>query len=256
LELYAHQQGEGPALVILHGLFGSGDNWRTHAKSFAGDFNTHVLDLRNHGRSAHDPSMSYDLMAADVGWYISSEDLAPAHVIGHSMGGKVAMWLATQHPALVERLVVVDIAPREHPAGHQHILDALCDLDLSRLASRAEADEIISSAVPSRRVRQFLLKNLRRSGSKGFDWRMNLPAIRANYDELRGWPGSSSMRSDKQALFIAGSSSDYITDEDSDAIVEIFPQARFVDIDAGHWLHAEQPVEFYNACHEFLIASD
>ena len=255
MELFSHQQGSGEPLIILHGLFGSGDNWRMHAKSFSRDFDTHVLALRNHGKSAHDSAMSYDLMAADVGWYISSEGLAPAHLIGHSMGGKVAMWLALQHPDLVEKLVVVDIAPREHPPGHRHILAALCDLDLSRLSNRKEAHALISSAIPSRRVRQFLLKNLRRTKSRGFQWRMNLPAIRINYDEIRDWPGSSSMRSDKQALFIAGTSSDYITEEDSDAIVEIFPRARFVDIDAGHWLHAEQPEAFYELCFNFLIES-
>ncbi len=252
MELFSHRQGEGEPLLILHGLFGSGGNWRTHAKSFSSDFDTHVLDLRNHGRSAHDSEMSYDLMAADVGWYITSEDLAPAHVIGHSMGGKVAMWLALQHPELVEKLVVVDIAPREHPAGHRHILSALCDLNLDSISSRKEAGRLISSRIPSRRVRQFLLKNLSRTRNGGFEWKMNLPAIRTNYDEIRGWPGSRSMRSDKQALFVSGSSSDYITNEDSDAIMEIFPRARFVDIDAGHWLHAEKPEAFYKACFNFL----
>ncbi len=200
--------------------------------------------------------MSYDLMAADVGWYISSEDLEPAHVIGHSMGGKVAMWLALQHPALVEKLIVVDIAPREHPPGHRDILSALCDLDLNRLSSRAEADRLISPGVPARRVRQFLLKNLQRDKQGGFEWKMNLPAIRTNYDEIRGWPGSRSMRSDKQALFVAGSSSDYITDADSDAIMEIFPRARFADIEAGHWVHAEQPEAFYEICFNFLTEAD
>jgi len=200
--------------------------------------------------------MSYDLMAADVGWYISSEDIAPAHVIGHSMGGKVAMWLALQNPALVEKLIVVDIAPREHPPGHREILSTLCDLDLTRLSSRAEADRLISSRLPSRRVREFLLKNLQRGKNGGFEWKMNLPAIRANYEEIRSWPGTHSMRSDKQALFVAGSSSDYITDADSDAIMEIFPRARFADIDAGHWLHVEQPEAFYELCFNFLTEAD
>ncbi len=252
MELFSHRQGAGEPLIILHGLFGSGDNWRSHVASFSRHFDTHVLDLRNHGRSAHDSAMSYDLMATDVGWYIASEDLAPVHIIGHSMGGKIAMWLALQNPNLVEKLIVVDIAPREHPPSHRHILSALCDLDLVQLASRKEADAQLASRIPSRRVRQFLLKNLRRTKSGGFEWRMNLPAIRSNYDELRSWPGSRSMRSDKQALFIAGSSSDYITDEDSDAIVEVFSRARFVDVDAGHWLHVEQPKAFYEICFNFL----
>jgi esterase len=256
MELFSHRQGTGEPLLILHGLFGSGDNWRTHAKSFSRDFDTHVLDLRNHGRSAHDSAMSYDLLAADVGWYITDEDLGPVHVIGHSMGGKVAMWLALQHPDLVQDLIVVDIAPREHPAGHEHILSALCDLDLARLSSRAEANKQISTRIPSARVRQFLLKNLHRSRASGFEWKMNLPAIQTNYDAIRGWPGSRSMRSDKRALFIAGSQSDYITIEDSDAIVEVFPRAQFVDIDAGHWLHAEQPEAFYDACFNFLEEPD
>lgn len=242
-------------MIILHGLFGSSDNWRSIGKRFARDFEVHLLDLRNHGRSLHDPEMSYDAMASDVGWYISSEELARAHVIGHSMGGKVAMWLALQHPDLVDKLIVADIAPREHPPGHRHILDALCDLDLERLSSRKEADEQIKDRIPSKRVRRFLLKNLRRIDSGGFEWKMNLPVIREHYDEIRGWPGSSSMRSDKEALFISGSKSDYVTDEDSDAIIEIFSRARFVDIDAGHWLHVDRPMAFVKESLNFLTGT-
>jgi esterase len=253
VELHSFRTGSGPPLVILHGLFGSAENWRSHALAFADRFDVHVVDLRNHGRSLHDPDMSYDVMAADVGWYISSEGIAPCHLLGHSMGGKVAMWLALQHPALVDRLIVADIAPREHPPGHEHILAALCDLDPERLKSRKEAAKQISSRVPNRRVQQFLLKNLERNGEGGFRWRMNLPAIRANYDQIRGWPGTRSMRSDKQALFIAGTRSDYITIEDSDAIIEVFPLARFVDLDAGHWLHSERKDEFVAECVQFLL---
>ena len=197
--------------------------------------------------------MTYDEMAADVGWYISSEDLAPAHVLGHSMGGKVTMWLALQHPELVEKIVVVDIAPREHPPSHDDILKALCDLDLARLSSRKEADRKIAELVPSPTVRQFLLKNLRHRRGKPFEWRMNLPVIEDSYDEIRGWPGQRSYHSDKQALFVAGLRSDYITDDDSDSIMEMFPRARFVDVDAGHWLHSEKPDEFLEVCLDFLL---
>lgn len=165
------------------------------------------------------------------------------------------MWLALQHPDLVDKLIVADIAPREHPPGHRHILDALCDLDLERLSSRKEADEQIKDRIPSKRVRRFLLKNLRRIDSGGFEWKMNLPVIREHYDEIRGWPGSSSMRSDKEALFISGSKSDYVTDEDSDAIIEIFSRARFVDIDAGHWLHVDRPMAFVKESLNFLTGT-
>jgi pimeloyl-ACP methyl ester carboxylesterase len=252
MELHAHTSGEGEPLVILHGLFGSSDNWRTLARRFSKYFETHLLDLRNHGRSPHDAEMTYEAMATDVGWYITSEGLAPVHVLGHSMGGKVAMWLTLQHPDLVNKLIVADIAPREHPAGHHDILEALCSLDLVTLPSRERADELIRDRVPEPRVRKFLLKNLHRKRSGGFEWKLNLPAIKNNYDSIRGWPGSSSMRSEKEALFISGTRSDYVTEDDSDAIMEIFPRARFVDIEAGHWLHADKPRQFFKHCLSFL----
>lgn len=252
MDLFANRVGNGDHLIILHGLFGSGDNWWTLAKRYGESFDTHVLDLRNHGRSDHDPDMSYDLMAADVGWYMSAEQIDSAHIVGHSMGGKVAMWLALQHPNLVNKLVVADIAPREHPPGHEDILTALCSLELSLLQSREQADEQISDLVPSPSVRQFLLKNLTRSRTRGFEWKMNLPAIREHYDLIRGWPGTRSQHSSAEALFLVGTRSDYITIDDSDEIAEIFPRARFVDMDAGHWLHAERPDEFFQETISFL----
>lgn len=255
VELWAHRLGSGDPLLILHGLFGSGDNWRTLAKRFARSFDTHVLDLRNHGRSPHTGEMSYRSMAEDVLSYMDGLRLDRASIIGHSMGGKTAMTCAFMFPEAVRRLVVADIAPKAYPAEHADILAALEAFEPSEIKSREEAATILARYIPQRRVREFLLKNLHRLRTGGFEWKMNVPVIAKSYDELRSWPSFGSATFPEPTLLVWGTQSSYVTDEDRDAFLEHFPLAHFKSVDAGHWLHAEQPKAFFQIVDEFLTTT-
>jgi esterase len=252
VELWAHRSGSGEPLIILHGLFGSGDNWRSLARKFARSFEVHVLDLRNHGRSPHSDEMSYRVMADDVMAYMDRHRLDVSNIVGHSMGGKVAMTCAFVYPEAFRRLVVADIAPREYPALHSDIFGALKTLEPSTLNNREEADEKLEEYLPTPRVRQFLLKNLRRRRGGGFEWKMNVPALEKAYDDLRSWPSFGAGSFPEPTLLIWGTQSAYVTDEDRDSFFEIFPLARFSGIDAGHWLHADAPRAFFRAVIAFL----
>jgi esterase len=226
IELWAHRRGAGEPLIILHGLFGSGDNWRSLSKRFARQFEVHVLDLRNHGRSPHDPEMSYRAMTEDVLEYLDRHRLDRSHMIGHSMGGKVAMACALMYPEAVRKLVVADIAPRDYPPAHDDIFAALDALDPSKLHR---------------------LENGR------FEWMMNLPVIRKSYGELRTWPSFGAGTFPEPTLLVWGTESPYVTDEDRDAFIEVFPLARFAGLEGGHWVHADNPSEFFRLVREFLV---
>lgn len=255
VSLHARRTGSGEPLVILHGLFGSGDNWRTLAKRFAKRFDVHVPDLRNHGRSPHTDEMSYRSMAEDVLAYMDRLRLDAANLVGHSMGGKVAMTCAFMYPEAVRRLVVADIAPRPYPAMHNDIFDALTSLDPSRLDNREDAETLLEHQLPQARVRQFLLKNLHRRKQGGFEWRMNLPVLEKSYDDLRSWPSFGTGSFPEPTLLIWGTESSYVTDDDRDSFFESFPLARFASLEAGHWLHADDPDGFYEAVWDFLTDS-
>lgn len=255
VELNVHKRGKGRPLLILHGLFGSGDNWRTLSKRFAEAFEVRLLDLRNHGRSPHVPEMSYRDMSEDVMGYMDAEGLGQASIIGHSMGGKVAMTCAFMYPDAFRRLVVADIAPRPYEAKHSDIFAALKAVRPSTLESRDEAARLLAEHISSRRIRRFLLKNLHRRKDGTFEWRMNVPVLEKAYDDLRSWPSFGSATFPEPTLLIWGTESDYVTDEDRDAFLESFPLARFAGIRAGHWLHADAPDEFFRVVHEFLAGS-
>lgn len=233
--------GQGEPLVMLHGLFGSLENLGGIARLLAERYQIHALDLRNHGRSPHAPEHSYPLMAEDVAAYLDQAGLERAHLLGHSMGGKVAMTLALTRPERVERLVVLDIAPVHYPPHHQDILAGLHQLDLARLASREEADRFLEAFVPELAVRQFLLKNLVRDGAGGFRWRINLAALSREYEEVMAGQ-ESGQPFPRPVLFIKGGDSDYIREEQWPHIQRLFPQATLRVIpQTGHWLHAEKP---------------
>ncbi|HEX9659288.1 MAG TPA: alpha/beta fold hydrolase [Rhodothermales bacterium] len=253
IELWAHRRGAGKPLIILHGLFGSGDNWRSLSRRFARQFDVHILDLRNHGRSPHDPEMSYRAMAEDVLQYLDRHRLDRSHIIGHSMGGKVAMACALMYPEAVQKLVVADIAPRDYQPAHDDIFAALDALDPSTLESRDEGEAILKQYLPAPHVRQFLLKNLQRLEDGAYEWKLNLPVIRRSYGELRTWPSFGGGTFPEPTLLIWGTESPYVTDEDRDAFLETFPVARFAGMKAGHWLHADDPGEFYRIVREFLV---
>jgi esterase len=248
--------GQGEPLLILHGLFGTLDNWQTIAKELSAHFSVFIVDLRNHGRSPHTEGVfDYDVMAEDVAQFMQQNWLYEARVIGHSMGGKVAMQLALSYPDLVKKLVVMDIAPKVYRNGHDEIFAALFGLDLHTLKDRKEAEQFLMQKLNNDTgTVQFLLKNLSRKPATeggGFEWKMNLQAIFDNYPNiLKNVAGDAFP---KETLFIRGGNSRYIIDADIEAIHTLFPKALVETIDgAGHWVHANKPKELYDSLMLFL----
>jgi len=249
--------GDGPPLVILHGLFGSGTNWRSFARSMADSRQLHLLDLRNHGRSPHDDEMSYPLMVADLFAYMDRQSLQTVTLMGHSMGGKVAMLAALRAPERVQNLVVVDIAPVAVGQDHVPYIRAMQSIDLGGLTRRERASEMLSDAIPDAGLRQFLLQNLERDNG-GFRWRLNLPALAANMSLLHDFPlekGKEHYRG--PALFVRGEKSDYVPERHYDKIREHFPAAEIRTVPgAGHWPHTEKPKDFAETVKSFMKAPD
>ena len=255
MELHYRTLGEGPPLLILHGIFGTSDNWQTFGKQLAHDYQVFLIDQRNHGLSPHSDDFSYPLMAEDLHEFIQQHRLENPIILGHSMGGKAAMFYAVAHPEAFDKLLVVDIAPRAYPVHHQHILDAMDAVDLTTAGSRSEVEEQMKPYLPDRGVRQFLMKNLTREDDNTFTWKLNLASLRENIDKV-GAAVESSTPVEKPVLFIRGAKSDYIRPEDETLIHQIFPQARVTTInDAGHWVHAEQPDALYDEVMRFLQPS-
>lgn len=246
--------GEGMPMIILHGLFGTLDNWMTIAKLFARDYQVFLVDLRNHGHSPHVKGMSLEDMAEDIRIFLEKQWVyADAVIIGHSMGGKVAMKSATLFPDLFSKLVVVDIGPKAYPqGGHDDIFKAMMSLDVDRTTSRNEAEEHLMQYIPEDSTRQFIMKNLSRNKEGGFSWKMNLKEIHEQYPEILKEIDTGSPF-EKPALFVRGGKSDYILDEDIPRIKQLFPNAQVSEIaGAGHWVHADAPNELYKMVDEFL----
>lgn len=253
MQLFRQTYGNGPPLVIIHGLFGASGNWVTLARNvYAEHFRTITLDLRNHGRSPHDGAFSYEDMSRDILELFEDEGLEHAHILGHSMGGKLAMHLALEHPGIVDRLVVADIGPQDYPARHGALFNAMEALHPEHHGSREEIDAVLSRDIPTAPVRQFLMKNLERDG-EGYRWTLNLPAIRNAYSDIIG-PIESWETFDGEVLFVRGEESDYLLESDMPRIRALFPFADMETIeDAGHWLHAEQPDVFARITLKFLL---
>ncbi|MGA2246576.1 MAG: alpha/beta fold hydrolase [Verrucomicrobiota bacterium] len=252
MQLHFKEYGQGRPVVLLHGLFGSSDNWHPIAVRLAEQYQVFALDHRNHGQSPHSAHMDYPVMAADVDRFLSARGLDRAMVIGHSMGGKTAMQLALHFPARVHKLVVADMAPRAYAAAHNRIFAALLALDLPKFESRAQIEAALAPEIPNPVLRRFLLKNLRRSEPGGFFWKINLRDLAANYWRLRE-PVAGDAPFTQPVLFIRGGKSKYLQPEDEPLIREWFPAAQMQTIpDAGHWVHADQPVEFLRLVLEFL----
>ena len=252
LALAATALGEGPPLLILHGLFGSGTNWRGVARRLAEHHRVLLVDARNHGGSPHAASMRYAEMAADVRTLMDAEGIDSAALLGHSMGGKTAMTLALESPARVDRLVVVDIAPGPSPGDHGPLIAAMRSLDLSRVQRRSDADGLLAERVADAGLRAFLLQNLE-SAEGGYRWRINLDAIEACMPDLLDFEPPSGASFGGPALFVAGERSDYLGESDLPAIRQRFPAADLVTVaDSGHWVHAENPQGFLAAVDEML----
>lgn len=251
MELFFREFGQGSPVLILHGLFGFSDNWQTIAKGLSDHYLVVTPDLRNHGRSPHVGTHSYAAMAEDVRVFMEKHWMFSAALVGHSMGGKVAMQLALSHPEMVERLVVVDMEPGKAEDNHSSIFRALLDLDLSKMAGRKDIESYLTDRIPDAGTRQFLLKNVTREDDGRFTWKMNLPVLWKHYsDILAGVKGDPY---DKPTLFIRGSRSDYIKDADIPFIHSLFPKAEFVTVEgAGHWVHADKPNELLQTLKDFL----
>jgi pimeloyl-ACP methyl ester carboxylesterase len=254
MQLYFKElgQGDGAPLVMLHGLFGSSDNWLNVAPRLG--CKCYALDLRNHGHSPHSEEMDYALMAGDVAEFLDAQKLDAVNVLGHSLGGKVAMQLALTHPARVRKLVIVDIAPRPYSPEHRPIFEALLAIDLKPFHSRREIEDALAPRIPDLALRRFLLKNLAHESqdARAFKWRIPLPAIFTNYPKLCAsiapqtpFPGP--------ALFLHGGQSPYVSDADAPQIRKLFPQAMIETIpQARHWVHADAPDDFVRYVSAFL----
>lgn len=245
--------GEGFPFVVLHGLFGSLDNWNSIARYFSKDFKVFTIDLRNHGRSPHTEVFSYEIMINDLYEFFEQNSIEKAHVLGHSMGGKVAMKFAMQFPERVEKLILADIAPVRFEDKHSHIFKALLDIDLSKITKREEAEAHLRNKLSheGEAVIQFLMKGLYRNDENGFSWRYNVPVLWKTYqaisDEIDGKPFLG------KSLFIKGQKSNYINAESFAVINELFPNNELEEIEnSGHWIHAENPKKFIAIVEHFL----
>ena len=248
---YKQYSTAGAPLLIMHGLFGSLGNWGWHSRELAMNFAVTGLDLRNHGGSPHSNVMDYQCMADDVLEFMDDHGIERCHLLGHSMGGKVAMQLALQAPHRVDHLVVADIAPVQYQGEHDSVFSGLLAIDLAAIGSRSEADSILVKYEEDELVRQFLLTNLVRNPEGGFHWRINLQVLHASYSKLRDRPTGSVF--DGPVLFLKGALSNYITEKHRDEILQRFPKAKIkVIMHTGHWLHAEKPQTFYRIVHSFL----
>tara|TARA_R110001592_G_scaffold50620_8_gene156471 strand:+ start:3610 stop:4416 length:807 start_codon:yes stop_codon:yes gene_type:complete len=256
VRLHTEVSGSGPvSVVLLHGLFGSASNLMAVARCLEKYFTVIRMDLRNHGKSAHSDQMDIPVMAEDVIAAMDTLDIPRAHLLGHSLGGKVAMQVAITQPERVRRLIVADIAPVRYGRGHDAIITALLGLDLRSLRNREHADQLLVKDVPELGIRQFLLKNLMRDGKDGWAWRMNLAVIAELYDNLRDAPSPDLFNG--PSLFIRGELSGYIRDENRAPMMRQFPNMYFETIPkAGHWLHAEYPAIFNGLVEEFLRADE
>jgi esterase len=250
MELNFETAGSGDPLVILHGLFGSLDNWGMITRLLAREWQVFAVDQRNHGRSPHSEQMNYPEMAKDLLEFIRQREIAAADLLGHSMGGKTAMQFALEFPAHVRKLVVADIAPRAYAPRHLQILNAMAKLQLSRYQTREQIDVALAASIDDKAVRQFLLKSVTRR-EQGFDWKINVPALLANYARLT--EAVTTGMFEGPTLFILGEHSDYVTVQDRKTILDQFPAAEFhVVPGTGHWLHAEAPDQFATAVAQFL----
>jgi len=259
-ELY-FQDHPGPQehapLVLLHGLFGSGANWRGIARRLSAGRRVLVMDMRNHGRSFNDSTMTYPQMARDVLDTLDGQGIDHADLLGHSMGGKVAMAAALDNPGRVNRLIVVDIAPVIYTHTHMPLIEAMMSLDASSLGSRAEADEKLGSSIRDQMTRGFLLQSLEKNADEGYRWRLNLEALQRGMDDLVGFPEFPDKTFDGPVLFVYGSDSEYVQHEHRPGISRYFPNAGYAAVeDAGHWVHADQPGLLIEQVEKFLKDND
>jgi len=252
MRLHFEVEGTGYPLIILHGLLGWCENWRAQRKAFSQSYQVFALDLRNHGRSPHSEIFNLEVMAEDLREFIDEHALGSAHLLGHSLGGRIMMQFANSYPEKASKLVIVDIAAKAYEGEHWDILEALQALDVKQFKSRAEVDAALAPKIPAPSMRRFLLKNLERDGDHGIKWRINLNAIYRNYHHtIKAL--ALSRRFEKPTLFIRGEKSQYIEEKDIPAIKDSFPCAEVVTIaGAAHWVHVDAPEQFHRVVISFL----
>jgi esterase len=262
MELFYRKEGTGPVVVVVHGLYGSSDNWLNMGKKLAEKHTVYMIDLRNHGKSGFAPSHTYDDMKDDLASFFIDHGIESATLLGHSMGGKAAMWFAADYPEKIEKLVIADIAPKNYLLLnessqyhlHRNILLAMQDLDFSRVKNRNDIDDVLSEKIDDARIRSFLLKSVRKDNkTKQYSWQLNAEVLYDHLDEIVGgvnqhWFEERIPITRYPVIFIRGLKSNYIQDADIPLIKKIYPDASIVDIPgAGHWLHAEKPRQFMEA---------
>lgn len=244
MKLFFREMGQGPDLIILHGLFGSSDNWLSIAKLLADHYRVILPDARNHGQSPFSPAHNYTEMSNDLMEVITSLNLQNPFIIGHSMGGKTLMKFLTLYPGVAKKAVVADISPRYYTKHHDHILNGLASIPVQTLESRGVADQLLSAHVKEMGERQFLLKNLYRDENGRFHWRINLEVLTKEIENI-GEGLSDDHKVETPVLFLHGGTSNYLTERDIPLISSIFKNYQIQTIEgAGHWLHAEKPQEF------------
>lgn len=259
MKVFFRKIGNGQPLIILHGLYGSSDNWISIAKLLSDKYTIFLIDQRNHGHSDFSNSHTYDDMCDDLSDFFKEQQIAKATVLGHSMGGKTAMWFAAKYPKKIEKLIIADIAPKNYlQIGnksqiyfHRTILQAMKNVDFSTVNSRKDVDAKLTESIKDKKIRQFLLKNVATNKEpREYQWRLNVNVLDKYLDEIIGGVDHKLLEkfapiTNYPVTFIRGLLSDYISDNDIIDIKQIYPKAQFIDIpNAGHWLHAEQPELF------------
>jgi len=249
--LFYREAGQGTPLIILHGLFGSSDNWYSLSKVFAETFHVFTIDQRNHGQSPQNPEHNYAALTTDLEEFVSQHQLTQPIILGHSMGGKTAMNFAVRNPQMLSKLIVVDIMPKKYPVHHDSILDGLKAIDVTTIQSRSDADAVLQQYVRDGNTRQFLLKNLARTEGGGFEWKINLPALDQNIEAMGdGLVFEGQFQG--PTLFVKGASSNYYKPGDESIVKGYFPNASWVTLETGHWVQAEKPKEFAEAVLGFV----
>jgi esterase len=261
MKLFFKHFGSGPPLIILHGLYGSGDNWYSIGKALSNHFEIFLVDLRNHGSSPHDPEMSNSVMTSDLIEFFSEREIEKACIIGHSMGGKVAMRFALQNPDKLSKLVIVDVAMRSYEGSenydreaglHKRIIESLGRLNISNSKSRNEVDLELSTFIKQKTLRDFLLKNLKRRTNGEFYWSLNIESLKNNIFNILEGIESGDNTFNGPVMLIVGKQSDYVTIKDYVKFRQVFPHIRIEEVEAGHWVHAEQPEKTIELLTEFL----
>ena len=251
MKLNFKEFGKGQPLLILHGLLGSLDNWQTLAKRFSEHFHVYTIDQRNHGQSPHDEDIDYDLLSDDLDDFIADNNIENPILMGHSMGGKTVMKYALEHPKNVKALISVDMSPREYAVHHDHIMEALHEVDFNVVKTRKEVEDILMNLLSNRTVVQFLAKNVYWKEKDRLAYRFNLDVLYENLDLISGWPIAHG-EYNGPTLFIGGDKVDYITNDDEAIIKAYFPKAQIKMLNSGHWVHAEKAHDFYSTVMNFL----